>query len=76
MFIQGGLEFALSERTLLRSNRDLDAEGDAIPVAAAESEALEGHKRWTKHLLACRLIELEVVRRSPSRACVKHLEAA
>ena len=39
----------------------LDGEKEARLVALACSQAPEGHTRWTLHLLADRLVELQIV---------------
>lgn len=66
-----GLESALERKKRSRNrSQKLDGEGEARLVSLACSDAPEGYARWTLHMLADRLIELEVVD-SISHECVR-----
>lgn len=56
-----GLDAALRRRRPPARPRKLDGAGEAHLVALACSEPPEGRARWTLHLLAARLVEVEVV---------------
>lgn len=58
-----GLDAALHRRRPPARPRKLDGAGEAHLVALACSEPPEGRARWTLHLLAAKLVELEVVDR-------------
>jgi len=61
--VERGLEGALARKRQDRPSRRrlLDGEGEARLIALACSEPPEGRTRWTLHLLADTLVELEVV---------------
>ncbi len=57
-----GLTAALERKPHCRSRpRKLDGDGEARLVSLACSEAPQGYARWTLHMLADKLVELEVV---------------
>jgi transposase len=56
-----GLDAALHRRRPPARPRKLDGAGEAHLVALACSAPPEGRARWTLHLLAAKLVELEVV---------------
>lgn len=60
-FVEGNVEFALSERPRAGSQKKLDSKAEALLVATACSEPPEGRAKWTMQLLADRLVELKVV---------------
>ena len=60
-FVDGGLDYALNERTRPGRGVKLDGKGEAFLVALACSDPPEGQKQWTMQLLADRLIELNIV---------------
>ena len=60
-FVEGGVEYALSERPRPGQERKLDGKQEAFLVALACSRPPEGRRGWTLRLLADRLVELEVV---------------
>ena len=70
-FVEQGLEAALDRKQQdgRRRRRKLDGAGEARLIALACSEPPEGRARWTMRLLADKLVELEVVDRSPTRRC-------
>jgi len=61
--VQRGLEGALARKKQKRPSRRrlLHGEGEAQLIALACSEPPEGRARWTLHLLADELVELQVV---------------
>jgi transposase len=61
--VERGLEEALARKRQACASRPrkLDGEGEARLIALACSEPPEGRARWTLHLLADKLVELEVV---------------
>ena len=61
--VERGLEGALGRRAQVnpRRQRVLDGEGEARLIAIACSSPPEGRARWTRKLLADRLVELKVV---------------
>ncbi|MBI4521016.1 MAG: IS630 family transposase [Gemmatimonadetes bacterium] len=59
--VEGGLEFALSERPRPGKAAKLNGKQQAFLVALACSDPPEGRTRWTLRLLADRLVELRVV---------------
>lgn len=68
-----GLSAALERRSRSRvRSRKLDGEGEARLVSLACSQAPAGQARWTLHLLADKLVELEVVD-SISHECVRQV---
>ncbi len=68
-----GLDSALERKKRSRSRElRLDGEGEARLISLACSDAPEGYARWTLHLLADKLIELEVVE-SISHECVRQV---
>jgi transposase len=70
-FVEEGLESTLRRRpSLQRQYRKLDGAAEAKLIATACSQAPEGRSRWTLHLLADKLVELQVVN-SISRECVR-----
>jgi transposase len=61
-FVEEGLEGALQRKpSPQRQFRKLDGVGEAKLIAIACSQAPEGRSRWTLHLLADKLVELQVV---------------
>jgi transposase len=69
--VEEGLEAALQRRpSPHRQYRKLDGAGEARLIATACSQAPEGRSRWTLHLLADKLVELQVVE-SLSHECVR-----
>jgi transposase len=60
-FVEGNLEYALSERPRPGAKRKLDAKGEARLIATTCSAPPEGLKRWTMQLLADELVALDVV---------------
>jgi transposase len=70
-FVEEGLESTLRRRpSPQRQYRKLDGAAEAKLIATACSQAPEGRSRWTLHLLADKLVELQVVN-SISRECVR-----
>ncbi len=68
-----GLDLALERKKRSRDRAQrLDGDGEARLISLACSDAPEGYARWTLHLLADRLIELEVVE-SISHECVRQV---
>lgn len=59
--VEEGLEAALRERPRPGAQRKLDGKQEAYLVALACSEPPPGHARWTMHLLADKLVSLEMV---------------
>lgn len=57
----GGLDFALNERRRPGRTPKLDAKGETVLIALAQSAPPEGRKRWTLQMLSDRLVELNVV---------------
>jgi len=60
-FVEGGLEWALSERPRPGKARKLNGKQEAFLVALACSEPPKGRARWTMQLLADKLVHLGVV---------------
>ena len=61
-YVEEGVEAALNRRPPTREyRRKLDGEQEAHLIAIACSSPPDGQARWTLHLLAERLVELEVV---------------
>ena len=60
-FVEGGLDWALSERPRPGKARKLGAKQEAYLMALACSKPPEGRNRWTLRLLADRLVKLEIV---------------
>ena len=60
-FVEGGLAWALNERPRPGGRRTLDGKQEALLVAWACSTPPGGRKAWTMHLLADRLMTLQVV---------------
>ncbi len=58
--VEGGVEFALSEKARPKGKTKLNEKGRAILVATACSMPPEGRAKWTMQLLADRLVELKV----------------
>jgi len=57
-FVEGGLDFALRDRTHPGGTRKLSPQDEAILVAVACSEPPTGRARWTLQLIADRLVAL------------------
>jgi transposase len=57
-FVEGGVDWALSERPRPGAAPKLDGKAEAYLVALACSAPPEGRERWTMHLLADRLVAL------------------
>jgi transposase len=60
-FVEGGVEFALSESPRAGGKRKLDGRAEAFLVATACSDPPTGRKDWTMQLLAQRLVEVQLV---------------
>ncbi len=60
-FAEGGLEDALYDRPHPGAERKLDGKQSAFLVALACSDPPAGRARWTLHLLADKMVELEIV---------------
>ena len=61
-YVEEGLEAALQRRAPTREyRRKLDGEQEARLIALACGEPPAGQARWTLHLLADKLVELELV---------------
>lgn len=60
-FVEGGVEWALSERPRPGKARKLDVKQEAHLIALACSKPPEGRNRWTLRLLADRLVKLEII---------------
>ena len=62
-FVEGGLEAALSRKKQLMPPRQriLDGEGEARLIALSCSGPPAGRARWTLHLLADKMVELQIV---------------
>jgi len=60
-FVLEGLQAALKERARPGARPKLDAKGQAVLVALAQSAPPPGRKGWTLQLLADKLVELQVV---------------
>lgn len=60
-FVEGGLDWALTDRVRPGGKVKLSGRDEALLVAVACSDAPEGRERWTMQLLADRLVELKVV---------------
>lgn len=68
-----GLTAALERKKRSRSRtQKLDGDGEARLISLACSDAPEGYARWTLHMLADQLIELNVVE-SISHECVRQV---
>ena len=59
-FVEGGVDWALSERPRPGAARKLDVKQEAYLIALACSKPPEGRNRWTLRLLADRLVKLEI----------------
>jgi len=60
-FIEGGVDYALSEVSRPGQKRKLDGKQEAFLVALTCSEPPEGRIKWTMQLLADKMIELKIV---------------
>jgi len=60
-FVEGGVEYAITERPRPGGRLKLDAKAEATLIALACSDAPDGRSQWTMQLLADRLIEMGVV---------------
>lgn len=60
-FVDGGVEFALSEAPRLGGKRKLDGKAQAFLVATACSDPPNGKAEWTMQMLADRLVEVNLV---------------
>ena len=60
-YVEGGVEWALSERPRAGGTKKLDGKAEALLVATACSEPPAGRGQWTMQLLADRMVELKVV---------------
>jgi transposase len=60
-FVEGGLDWALSEKPRPGARPKLDERGEAYLIATACSSPPGGRDRWTMQLLADRLVKIEVV---------------
>lgn len=71
--VTDGLTAALERKKRSRSrSRKLDGEGEARLISLACSDAPKGYARWTLHMLANELIELDVVE-TISHECVRQV---
>ncbi len=59
-FVEEGLEAAVNDRPRPGRERKLDGKQEAHLVAIACSSPPEGHVNWTLHLLADKVVELEL----------------
>lgn len=60
-FVDGGVEFALSEAPHPGGKRKLDGKAEAFLVAIAYSEPPKGKAEWTMQMLTDRLVEVNLV---------------
>lgn len=60
-FVDGGVEFALSEAPRVGGKRKLDGKAEAFLVATACSDPPKGEAEWTMQMLADRLVEVNLV---------------
>lgn len=60
-FVEGGVEWALTERPRPGAKRKLDGKAEAFLLALACTDAPGGRQRWTLQLLADRIVEIGVV---------------
>jgi transposase len=60
-FAGGGLDAALYDRPHPGAERKLDGKQSAFLIALACGHPAEGRERWTLHLLADRMVELNIV---------------
>jgi transposase len=60
-FVDGGVEFALSEAPRLGGKRKLDGKAEAFLVATVCSDPPKGKAEWTMQMLAERLVEVNLV---------------
>lgn len=60
-FVDGGVEFALSEAPRFGGKRKLDGKAEAFLVATACSAPPNGKAEWTMQMLADRLVEVNLV---------------
>lgn len=60
-FVDGGVEFALSEAPRPGGRRKLDGKAEAFLVATACSDPPNGKAEWTMQMLADRLVEVNLV---------------
>lgn len=68
-----GLAAALERKKRSRSRlRRLDGDGEARLISLACSDAPKGYARWTLHMLADELVELEVVE-TISHECIRQV---
>jgi transposase len=60
-FVEGGVDWALSDRPKPAQQTKLDGKQEAFLIATACSNPPEGRTKWTMQLLADRLISLGIV---------------
>lgn len=60
-WVDGGVEFALSEAPRSGGKRKLDGKASAFLVATACSDPPQGKAEWTMQMLADRLVEVNLV---------------
>lgn len=60
-FVDGGVEFALSEAPRLGGKRKLNGKAEAFLVATVCSDPPKGKAEWTMQMLAERLVEVNLV---------------
>jgi transposase len=60
-FVDGGVEFALSEAPRFGGKRKLNGKAEAFLVATACSDPPKGKAEWTMQMLADRLVEVKLV---------------
>jgi len=73
-FVEGGVSFALSERSRPGGQSKLDGKGEATLVALACSDPPAGRQSWTMQLLAERLVALQVVEQISDETVRRHLK--
>ena len=73
-FVEGGLEYALTENKRPGGKVKLDGKGEAVLVALACSDPPKGHAVWTMQMLADRLVEMGVVESFSDEAVRKRLK--
>lgn len=60
-FVEGGVDWALTERPRTGAKRKLEGKAEAFLIALACTDAPGGRQRWTLQLLADRLVEIGLV---------------
>lgn len=71
--VTGGLNIALERKKRSKERaQKLDGEGEARLMSLACSDSPEGYARWTLHMLASELVELNIVE-NISHECVRQV---